>query len=265
MQEFLEEEKQEPLKGKWLASSGVDDFLQTMTRQSRLYVELYHADGVLNRKTAEIACVQGDAGDAILIDLKNESLARCWRRLAEDGSVRTVCWDSKLYLLSQENRGIRVARIPDDVMLMAFLVAPNAGDYSLKHWALDQLHVSLDDEKSNRQGSLLPEPEKIVESLCRRLESVRSLYAAAELPPRSTPTAEALRGNRAPLGAGACGYGTRGDQGGSRDAAADVGSNGKAAGGSYRQDLPGSRNGVQHQFTQAAWERFFSRSSTCRQ
>jgi DNA polymerase-1 len=177
MKEFLEEEKQEPLKGEWLASSGADDFLQTMVRQSRLYVELYHAEGVLNRKTAEIACVQGDAGSAILIDLKNESLARCWRRLAEDGSVQSVCWDSKLYLLSQENRGIRVARTPDDVMLMAFLVAPNAGDYSLKHWALDQLHVSLDDEKSNRQGSLLPEPEKIVESLCRRLGSVRSLSA----------------------------------------------------------------------------------------
>ncbi len=177
IREFLEEEKQEPLKGEWLASSGTDDFLQTMIRQSRLYVELYHAEGVLNRKTAEIACVQGEAGSAILIDLKNESLARCWRRLAEDGSVQSVCWDSKLYLLSQEHRGIRVARIPDDVMLMAFLVAPNAGDYSLKHWALDQLHVSLDDEKSNRQGSLLPEPEKIVESLCRRLESMRSLYA----------------------------------------------------------------------------------------
>jgi DNA polymerase I len=175
--EFFEEEKPELLKGEWLASPGSDDFLQTMVRQSRLYVELYHAEGVLNRKTAEIACVRGDAGNAILIDFKNESLARCWRHLAEDGSVQSVCWDSKLYLLSQENRGIHVARIPDDVMLMAFLVAPNAGDYSLKHWALDQLHVSLDDEKSNRQGSLLPEPEKIVESLCRRLESVRSLYA----------------------------------------------------------------------------------------
>ncbi len=60
MKEFLEEEKQEPLKGEWLASSGVDDFLQTMVRQSRLYVELYHAEGVLNRKTAEIACVRGE-------------------------------------------------------------------------------------------------------------------------------------------------------------------------------------------------------------
>ena len=177
IREFLEEEKQEPLKGEWLASPGTDDFLHTMIRQSRLYVELYYAEGVLNRKTAEIACVQGEGGSAILIDFKNESLARCWRRLAEDGSVQSVGWDSKLYLLSQESRGIRVARIPDDVMLMAFLIAPNAGDYSLKHWALDQLHVSLDDEKSNRQGSLLPEPEKIVDSLCRRLESMRSLYA----------------------------------------------------------------------------------------
>jgi len=177
MREFLEEKEQEPLKGDWLTSSGCDDFLQRMTRQSRLYVELYHADGVLNRKTAEVACVQGDAGDAVLVDLKNESLARCWRRLAEDGAVRTVCWDSKLYLLSQENRGIRAAGVQDDVMLMAFLAAPNVGDYSLKRWALEELHVSLDEGKSNMQGTLLPEPEKVVESLCRRLESLRSLHA----------------------------------------------------------------------------------------
>jgi DNA polymerase I len=176
MREFLEQEKREPLQGKWLTSSGVDGFLQTMTRQARVYVELHHADGVLNRKTAEIACVRGDSGDAVLIDLKNESLARCWRRFSEDDSVQTVCWDSKLYLLSLENRGIHAARVPDDVMLMAFLVSPNTGDYSLKRWALDELHVSLDEEKSGRQGSLLPEPEKIVEGLCRRLESLVSLY-----------------------------------------------------------------------------------------
>lgn len=175
--EFLEEEKQEPLKGMWLESANSDEFLKAMSRQSRLYVELYHADGVLNRKTAEIACVQGEAGDAVLIDLKDDNLARCWRRLAEDGSIRSVCWDAKLYMLSQESRGIQPAAVPDDVMLMAFLVAPNTGDYSLKRWALDQLHISLDEEKSNRQGSLLAEPEKIVEGLCRRLESIRALYA----------------------------------------------------------------------------------------
>ena len=175
--EFIEEDKQKPLDGKWLTSSGVDAFLQDMARQTRLYVELYHAEGLLNRKIAEIACVQGDSGDAVLIDLKNESLSRCWRRLAEDTSVSIVCWDAKLYLLSQLDRGIRPSRIPDDAMLMAFLGSPNAGDYSLKRWALDELHVTLDQEKPHRQGSLLREPEEIVNSLCRRLESIRSLYA----------------------------------------------------------------------------------------
>ena len=177
MREFLEEDRSEPLKGKWLKISESDEFLKRMGLQSRLYAELYCADGAMNRKSAEIACVQGDAGDAVLIDLKNDGLANCWRRLVEDESVRTVCWDAKGYLLSQVGRGIAPG-VPDDVMLMAFLTSPNLGDYSLKRWALDELHVSLDEERSSRQGSLLADTEKIVDSLCRRLESVRSLYAA---------------------------------------------------------------------------------------
>jgi DNA polymerase I len=178
MQEFHDEEETEKqsLEGKWLADSDSDVFLKTMAAQSRLYVELCHTEGPLNREIAEIACVQGDAGPAMLVDLKNEAQARHWQRIAENGSLPSACWDSKLYLLSQGNRGIHVGRIPDDVMLMAFLISPNTGDYSLKHWALEQLHVSLADEKSASQGSLLPDNKKIVESLCRRLECVRALY-----------------------------------------------------------------------------------------
>jgi DNA polymerase-1 len=176
MQEFLDEKKQKPLEGKWLAESESDNFLRTLEGQSRLFMEFSHTETPLNRKIAEIACVQGSIGDAVLIDLKNETHARNWRRFVESGKVPAVCWDSKLYLLSQENRGIHAKSTPDDVMLMAFLISPNTGDYSLKRWALDQLHISLADEKLNAQGSLLPEPEKIVESLCRRLECVRALY-----------------------------------------------------------------------------------------
>jgi DNA polymerase-1 len=173
MREFLDEEKHEPLKGKWLADS--ENFLKSMAKQSRLYVELSHTRGILDRKIAGIACVQGDSGDAVLIDLKNETQARDWRSLAENESLRSACWDSKLYLLSQKSRGIHVKRIPDDVMLMAFLTSPNIGDYSLKHWALDQLHISLEDETSKAQGSLLDESGKEAEGLCRRLESLRAL------------------------------------------------------------------------------------------
>jgi DNA polymerase I len=41
---------------------------------------------------------------------------------------------------------------------------------------LDQLNVTLADEKSNKQGSLLPEPDKLMEHLCLRLDAVRRLY-----------------------------------------------------------------------------------------
>jgi DNA polymerase-1 len=175
--EFLDEEKQEPLKARWLDSSRCEAFLRGMERQSCIYVELSCTEGMLNRMIAEIACVQGDSGDAVLLDLKNDAIADCWRRLVANPSLKSVCWDSKLNLMTQLSRGIRVEKPPDDVMLMAFLTSPNSSDYSLRQWALDQLHVSLEADKSENQASLLEEPEKVAESLCKRLESIRSLHA----------------------------------------------------------------------------------------
>jgi DNA polymerase-1 len=176
MREFLDEEKREPLKGKWITDPDSEGLLRNLTGQSQIFIALHYDDGMLGRKTAGFACVQGDSGDAALFDLKKAGQARHWRRLSEDDSLRKVCWDSKLYLLSQEDRSTQAERIPDDAMLMAFLTAPNVGDYSLKQWALDQLHISLAEEKSDRQGSLLQEPEKMVGNLCRQLEAVRGLY-----------------------------------------------------------------------------------------
>jgi len=179
MHEFLDEEKRESLKGKWLVDTESQNFQDAMARQSRLFVEFFYADSMLGRKTAEVACVQGDTGDAVLIDLKKSDQARIWHQLSSDGSIKKICWDAKLYFLSQENHAIDEGGIPDDVMLMAFLTEPNAGNYSLKHWALDQLHLSLTEDKADKQGSLLPDlpaPEKIVESLCRQLEAMRRLF-----------------------------------------------------------------------------------------
>jgi DNA polymerase I len=176
MREFLEEDiLLEPLKGKWLAEFGPEKFIETMGAQPRLFVELCHEEDLLGRKTATVGCALGNSDSAVFVDLKNASQASYWKRLLERESPGMVCWDAKLYLLSQENCGIR--RTPDDAMLMAFLTSPNVGDYSLKRWALDHLHLSLGEEKTNKQGSLLPEPEKKTdESLCRQLESVRRLY-----------------------------------------------------------------------------------------
>jgi DNA polymerase-1 len=176
MKEFLDEGMPEPLKGKWLADCNSEEVLQFLRSQSKLYVELSYTEGMLHRKIAEIACVQGDSGNAVLFDLKNEGQLRQWQSLVDQESLRGVCWDSKLYILAQASRGIQVRQVPEDVMLMAFLAAPNAGDYSMNHWALEQLHASLPDDKSDAQGSLLAEPEKAAESLCRRLECMRLLY-----------------------------------------------------------------------------------------
>ena len=170
--EFLDEEKTDPLKAKWLTDS--EGFLGKIAGQSTLYLALHHAGGLLGRKVAEAVCVQGDAGDAVLIDLRKESEVRTWRRLLETGAQKKACWDSKLFLLSQTGETVR--GIPDDVMLMAFLTAPNIGDYSLNRWALDQLQISLAGEKPRGQGSLLPDPGNIEDGLCRQLEAVRRLY-----------------------------------------------------------------------------------------
>jgi DNA polymerase-1 len=176
MHEFVDEEKREHLKGKWLVTSKSQNFLDTMARQSRLFVEFFYAEGALGRKKAEIACIQGDAGDAVLIDLNQEDQAQAWLQLSKDDSIKKTCWDAKLYLLSQGNKAIDEGGIPDDVMLMAFLTEPNAGDYSLKRWALDHLHTSLAEDKADRQGSLIPERGNVAENLCRQLEAMHRLY-----------------------------------------------------------------------------------------
>jgi DNA polymerase-1 len=178
MSEFLDEEKREPAKGDWYAnSSKPEESIDTLTRSSNLYFEIGCIDKALGRKTAEIGCVQGESGDALLLDLKDKNQAQAWRRLVEGrAQTKRICWDSKLFLLSQDIGGIHREKPPDDVMLMAFLISPNAGDFSLKRWALDQLHVSLTDEKNSGQGSLLPDQDKICDNLCRRLDVIHQLY-----------------------------------------------------------------------------------------
>jgi DNA polymerase I len=178
MREFVDEAEPAPLKGKWMIEMAPEKFIEVMGSQSKLFIELHHEKDILGRKTAKTGCIQGDSGDAVLVDLKNETQAKLWKRLSELDPPKRICWDAKLCLLSQENGGIQFNTIPDDVMLMAFLAAPNVGDYSLKHWALDQLHTSLEEAKPKKQGSFLPEPEKEtpVESLYRQLEAIRRLY-----------------------------------------------------------------------------------------
>jgi len=176
MREFLDEEGGEALKGRWLSGTEAEGFLQALADNDAVHFELGHAEGVLGRRVAVLACIQGDDGDAGVVDLSEHSSALLWRRIMASSAQRKICWDSKLCLVSQEIRGIPLGTRLDDVMLMAFLIAPHVGDYSLSRWALDQLHVSLTEEKYNDRDSLLGDKDVIVEHLCLRLASVRKLY-----------------------------------------------------------------------------------------
>jgi DNA polymerase I len=176
MTEFLDEEVRKSPEGKWLVAHDIDSFLKSMSLSQRIYVDLQYVDGILERKTPDTACIQGDSGNAVVLDLKNPVHVECWRKLSENEALQPVCWDSKLYISLQTNLGIPVPRVPEDVMLMAFLTAPNTGDYSLKRWALDLLHISLAEEKPKKQASLLPDTEKSLDMLCRQLEAMHRLY-----------------------------------------------------------------------------------------
>jgi DNA polymerase I len=176
MEEFLDEEKHEPAQGEWFAGlADPEEFINRLTASKRLYFAIGHIESALGRKKAGIGCVRGDAGDAVLLDLKEKIQAEAWRRLVA-GNGKKICWDSKLFLLSHAASGIRIDQPPEDGMLMAFLTSPNSGDFSLKRWAMDQLHISLTDEKNSSQGSLLPEPEKVCANLCGQLDAVFRLY-----------------------------------------------------------------------------------------
>ena len=170
------EEKKPPLKGKWVSDSGSGSFLEKLTAQSGLYVQLGYSEAPLGRRTARFGCAHGDSGDAILFDLMNKTDADSWRRLMQDCSLKKIFWDSKLWLLSQQDLGLQDAPIPDDVMLMAFLTAPNVGDYSHTYWAQDQLGVSLPKEEIESGGLLPPDLDKHADNLCLQTESLRRLH-----------------------------------------------------------------------------------------
>ena len=179
-EEFLDETARKPLEGKWLTEKNAENFLNTARRSRKIYAELQCLDGILQSPTVETACVWGDGAEATLLDLRNAAHLKCWRRLAEDDEMNFVCWDAKRFLALQETLNIHRNRPPDDAMLMAFLIAPNSGDFSLKRWALEQAQISLTEEKARKQALLIPEPEQNTEALCRRLEAIRLLREQLE-------------------------------------------------------------------------------------
>ncbi|MDR0310519.1 MAG: DNA polymerase I, partial [Acidobacteriota bacterium] len=161
---------------KWLTEKNAENFLAEARSASRVYVDLRCSESIFERRKPDTACVLCDKSNEVtLIDLGNSALLDRWRRLTENSAAVFVCWDAKLFLEMQEILQIGAVRVPDDVMLMAFLTAPNAGDFSMKRWALDEARISLSEGKQPKQASFLSEPEKDEDVLCRRMAALRHL------------------------------------------------------------------------------------------
>jgi DNA polymerase-1 len=176
MSEFLDDSPAELPKAEWLSAENAAGFFETLRPSSHLYLALDVADGPVGREVAEIACVGHDSGASTILDLKDPAIARAWDQALRTPGLTVVCWDAKLCILALERRGIPMETAVEDVMLMAFLTAPHLGDFTLKRWALEQLHLTL--TESDAKGQLLTGPvrEEIAESLSRRLDATRQLH-----------------------------------------------------------------------------------------
>ena len=179
MREFLQEEVREPLTAERLIGDDAQAFIESLESQARVYFVLAYRQAGLSRKSATTVCVQGSTGPAAVLDLLDDTVAASWNRLMQRDTVQ-VCWDAKLCALSQEGRGIQMAGPVEDVMLMAFLVSPHVGDYSLRKWALDQLHLDL--AGTEGRGDLLAglDTDEIAGHLCLELEALRRLHDMLE-------------------------------------------------------------------------------------
>jgi len=174
--DFFDGGAEKPLRGKWLTEKEAESFLEAAIQASRIYVDLICPVNAVERRKPDTACVLCDESNEVtLIDLGAAAQSGFWRSLAENSATPTVCWDAKLFLKMQETLQIRSGRVPDDVMLMAFLTAPNSGDFSINRWALDEARVSLAGEKQPKQASFFQEPERNEEILCRRMDALRRL------------------------------------------------------------------------------------------
>lgn len=176
MQEFLQKEELEAPGAEWLEGEKLTRFLKEIGSQHRIFYCLKFRDAAFHRREAIAACAQADGGTAGLIDLRDPDSARAWRQLLETTKARKVCWDAKLCWLSQQPLVASADGSQDDVMLMAFLTAPHIGDYTIRWWAMDQLHVSLPENSALASGTLPSEPkDEFGLDLSRELDALRRL------------------------------------------------------------------------------------------
>ena len=177
MQEFHEAPEAPPPEATWLEAQDALEFLQGLLRQPRIYFSLGFRETSRSRRVARAACIQGETGSAAVMDLQDEAVRRACDRVLSNPDSRKICWDAKLCQLALEPIGVRIHPHVDDMMLMAFLTAPHTGDYSLRRWAMDQLHVSLPDEKASQELMAGLDRDTAAQTLSLELECVRRLEA----------------------------------------------------------------------------------------
>jgi DNA polymerase-1 len=176
MQEFIDDQPKPVSQTEWLSPENSERFWEDLARQQRLVLTLKLEDAGLGRRAAVAACVGTDAGGAVVLDLKNQAIAREWDRIVRNPDLLVICWDAKLCRLAQEGRGVQMAASSTDVMLMAFLTAPHLGDYTLKRWALEQLHMALPETNVTAMDLLTDAARNdVAHALGHELEAVRRL------------------------------------------------------------------------------------------
>jgi DNA polymerase-1 len=178
MHEFVVGDAKPVERGEWLSGADARAFLASLSGQPRVYFTLGWARDPFSRRTAQQACIAGESGPVRAFDLLDEGIAAAWDALMGDARVAKVCWDSKLLRVGRAGPALRVEGPVEDLMLMAFLTAPHVGDYSLRRWAMEKLHVSLPEEERASAGELpLEVPGAKLDTLSAELDAIRRLHA----------------------------------------------------------------------------------------
>ncbi|MBM4363184.1 MAG: DNA polymerase I, partial [Deltaproteobacteria bacterium] len=119
-----------------LAGEAARHRLESLAGDRRIYFTLRATGGAAARRQVESVCVRGERGAGCIFDPTDPDAAPAWARLLGPGGPAKVCWDAKLALVAHRNRGVALAGRVDDAMLLAYLVSPHTGDYTLRRWTL---------------------------------------------------------------------------------------------------------------------------------
>jgi DNA polymerase I len=178
MREFLDDTVRPPDKASRLSGAAGVEFIRDLHARELVFFSLGFEDAPLGRRHARMVAARSESGAAAVLELLEPEVANEWARLMAAPEVLKVCWDAKLATLALAPRGALLNDHVDDVMLMAFLTAPHVGDYSLRRWALEQLHISLVPETRAVQGSLpVLDADGMDEALSRELDCIAQLHA----------------------------------------------------------------------------------------